>query len=35
MNQKKVMFDVPADKEKVHKIAVYDCNLMVTFDKGN
>ena len=30
----KGMFYVSADKEQAYKIAVYDCNLMVTFDKG-
>jgi len=30
----KGMFDVPVGKEQAYKIAVYDCNLMVTFDKG-
>jgi hypothetical protein len=33
-NPEKGMFDVPADKEQAYKLAVYDCNLMVTFDKG-
>ena len=33
-NPEKGMFDVPADKEQAYKNAVYDCNLMVTFDKG-
>ncbi len=30
----KSMFDVPVGKEQAYKTAIYDCNLMVTFDKG-
>lgn len=30
----KDMFDVPADKERIYKIASFDCSIMSTYNKG-